>query len=80
MSRGSRTAFRLHSVNHVMFRVMLESQGYSDDGLPEKGQGIVLYPPWVFKAQPQIPPGAVQGWEPCQARPARVPPARGSTK
>ena len=66
MSRGSRTTFRLHSVNHVMFRVMLESQGYSDDGLPEKGQGIVLYPPWVFKAQPQIPPGAVQGWEPHQ--------------
>lgn len=27
-----------------------------------------LYPPWVFKAQPQIPPGAVQGGEPHQGK------------
>lgn len=81
MNRGSRTVFRLHSANHVTFRVTLESQGCSDDGLPEKGQGIVLFTlHGCSRHSPKFHLGQCRAGSPIRARPARVPPARGSTK
>lgn len=79
--QGSRTVFRLHSVNQVMFRVILESQGYSDDRLPEKGQGIKLSTlHGCSRHSPKFHLGQCRAGSPFRARPVRVPPSRGSTK